>query len=291
MKKVFSQIWNNKYSDTEWNLAKYSLMFFWLFKVIPILVKYNAAPFPQGIFNWYTFDFIGNPSYRYAIIIVCLVLAAMYLSEKKMQLACIGLFIISLFIFSLEESNGILNRYSLLSFIFGAQAFSYFISTHFTKLDYTQLRFNFSIQAIAAAYMLSAMSKLLTSGLNWITDSKYFVLQILKSHYYKYITTIDPQHLEAGNTYIRFIENYPNSIAILLTTSLILELFAWVSCLNKKYALVYGCLLFLMHVGIKYIMDISLVGISRPMIIFMINPLFITWIVAFMPLVKLIKKK
>jgi hypothetical protein len=63
----------------------------------------------------------------------------------------------------------------------------------------------------------------------------------------------------------------------LLTISLILELFAWISLGSKKRAIIYGILLLSMHIGIKLTMDISLVTISGPMLIFMVNPLFIIW--------------
>jgi hypothetical protein len=64
-------------------------------------------------------------------------------------------------------------------------------------------------------------------------------------------------------------------------------LFAWISLGSKKRAIFYGILLLSMHVGIKLTMDISLITISGPMLIFMVNPLFIIWIGVVKPISKI----
>ncbi len=285
-----SEVWTNTYSTTEWLAAKISIMYVWLLITIEILFIYDGAPFPQGIFTIETIASIENRITNYLLILASLVFGMMYLYEIKMRLTTIALFIISVFAFSLEESNGILNRYSLLSFIFFAQFLAYQISYYYKNLDHTQLRFTFSIQAIAAGYILSGLSKLLVSGFSWVTNSKYLSLQIIKSHYYNYLTYGNPETLELGEKYALFAQHNSIVIESLLTASIILELFAWISIGNKKRALVYGILLMLMHTGIGILMDIKLVGISRPMFIFMVNPLFIVWVAALRPLSKFFKR-
>lgn len=291
MKKVWSEIWNNHYGNTEWNLAKVSLIFIWFVKSTTILLTYQSAPIPAGIFTWFDFAFIENPIWRYLIILLNITFSGMYLFEKRMTVSTMCLFVISVFTFSLEESNGILNRYSLLSFLFFAQYLAYQIGVFYPKLDYTQLRFTFSIQAIAATYILSAISKLSVSGIFWASSSKYLPLQILKSHQYKYVTNADIDYVNTGNKLASFVQENHTLITALLTISLLLELFAWLSIGSKKRALLYGCLLMLMHIGINWLMDIRLIGISRPMYIFLVNPLFIIWVAALNPLFKLVKNR
>lgn len=291
MKKVWNEIWTNHYGKTEWGLAKISLISLWITKITMILLNYNSAPIHRGIFTWYNFGFIEYPIWRYIIIAMAMTLTLMYLLERKMQFTTLGIFLISVFTFSLEESNGILNRYSLLSFVFFAQYLAYLIPLYYPKTDHTQLRFTFSIQAVVAAYVLSAISKLTVSGMDWVSNSKYLSLQILKSHYYKYVTNADPNYINLGNKFVSFVQDNHTFIAALLTASLILELFAWISIGSKKRAIIYGSLLMLMHIGIKLFMDISLVGISRPMFIFMVNPLFIIWIGLVKPLSKIFKHR
>lgn len=272
-----NDIWNNKYGDTEWRLAKISLIILWFLNIAVILLGYNSAPIKQGIFNWYNFNFIENPIWRYLILLISFIFTLMYLFEKRMTISTMGLFVISVFAFSLEESNGILSRASLLSFVFFAQYLAYIIHKYYPKLDHKQLRFTFSIQAVVAAYMLSAISKLSASGMEWVSNSKYLSLQILKSYHYKFVNYADYKILKEGIDFASFVQNNQNTITALLTFSLILELFAWISLGSKKRAIIYGILLLSMHIGIKLTMDISLVTISGPMLIFMVNPLFIIW--------------
>ncbi len=291
MRKLIREIWTNTYSEPEWLAAKISIMYVWLFITVEILFVYKSAPFPQGIFTLNLIYKIENSITNYILILTSIVFCTLYLFEKMMRLTTIVLFMISVFTFSLEESNGILNRYSLLSFIFFAQFLAYQFSHHYKNLNHTQLRFSFSIQAIAGGYILSGLSKLLVSGVDWISNSKYLSLQIIKSHYYNYLTYGNPETLEIGEKYAQFAQNNTIIIESLLTISIVLELFAWISIGNKKRALVYGSLLMLMHTGISILMDIKLVGISRPMFIFMVNPLFIIWVIAIRPTYKKLKKK
>ena len=271
------EIWNNQYGDTDWRLAKISLIILWFLNIAIILLSYNSAPIKQGIFNWYNFNFIENPIWRYLILLISFILTLMYLFEKRMTISTMGMFVISVFAFTLEESNGILSRASLLSFVFFAQYLAYFIHKYYPKLDLKQIRFTFSIQAVVAAYMLSAISKLSASSIEWVSNSKYLSLQILKSYHYKFVTYADYKILKEGIDFASFVNDNHNIITALLTISLILELFAWISLGSKKRAIIYGILLLSMHIGIKLTMDISLVTISGPMLIFMVNPLFIIW--------------
>ena len=286
-----TEIWNNQYGDTEWRLAKISLIILWFFNIALILLSYNSAPIQRGIFTWFNFEFIENPIWRYLILSISLIFTLMYLFEKSMTISTLGLFAISVFTFSLEESNGILSRASLLSFVFFAQFLAYFIHRYYPKLDHKQLRFTFSIQAVVAAYVLSAISKLSVSGMEWASNSKYLSLQILKSFHYKFVNSAESSILKEGIEFASFVQDNQNIITGLLTISLILELFAWISIGSKKRAIIYGILLLFMHIGIKLSMDISLVTISGPMLIFMVNPLFIIWTVAIKTLSKILNHR
>lgn len=289
MKKAWSEIWNTHYSELEWLCAKIAIIYAWLIKVTFILFSYNTVPLPTGVFTWVDMSVVQYDIFRYTIIVCCYGFGLAYLLEKRMLLSTFSIFVLSVFTFSLEESNGILNRYSLLSFIFFAQFLAYVIPAYYSGFKYSQLRFTFSIQAVVAAYFLSAISKLTTSGDYWFNSSKYLSLQIIKSHYYNYVNNADLSFLESGNKLALSAQENNFVVTVLLTSSLILELFVWISIGNKKRTLVYGILLMLMHIGIKLIMEISLVGILRPMLIFMVNPLFVCWVLLIKPVTAFFK--
>ena len=100
-------------------------------------------------------------------------------------------------------------------------------------------------------------------------------LQILKSFHYQYIDLGNAEYLRQANIMAgTFIKN-ENLIYIALACALIIEAFALISILNKKTAFVYGTLLLLMHAGIAHVMAINITAIVYPMIIFMLNPIYL----------------
>lgn len=72
-----------------------------------------------------------------------------------------------------------------------------------------------------------------------------------------------------------FILSHPTLVYVLLSISLFLELFAFVIVLNKRIAFIYGFILFGMHLGIQYVMNIYIKDIVNCMIVFTLNPIFI----------------
>ena len=74
------------------------------------------------------------------------------------------------------------------------------------------------------------------------------------------------------------LDKYSFGVMFILAFTLIIELFAVVSIINKKYAFVYGVLLVFMHIGIYLVLDVAIGGTYIPMLIFMVNPVFLFWI-------------
>jgi hypothetical protein len=257
--------------DIEWLYIKISFILFWFITFYFSIINSHQIPLPVGICTLVNLNWILYPIIKIIVIIFTLIFCILYLFEYKMRWICFFLFIISLISFSIEESNGLYNRNTLLSLILFVQFISY-LKEQSNLHNSSALQY--SIQVIAGAYTLSAISKLCDAGLFWVVDGKRITLQILKSHFQEYSDYVNNSFLLKGDILVKFIENHTFLLYIVLSVSLILELFALVTLTNKKITLIYGILLLFMHLGIYIIMDILILPIILPMIIFMINPLF-----------------
>lgn len=271
-------IWNNTYTSLEWKFLKISLVVFWLNLIFRTLVEYNTLPMPVGVLSFIQPNYVISFFIKFLCLIATIITLYFYISEKHMLWVTLFLFIISVLVFTMEESNGIFNRNGLFSFVFFAQFFAYFFNLKNINSNIKKNRVQFSVQVIAVGYTLSAFSKLNTSGINWVLDGRKMPLQIMKSFYYSYVDDGNIYYIQKAHEAINGFNNHIHFIYFLLAFSLFLELFALISIISKKHALVFGLLLLTMHIGIFIYMNISIVGIIYPMLICMINPFYIFWI-------------
>ena len=175
------------YPKLVWTTINLMLILYWLSRINIIYLKYNSVPKPARIFTFFSFSY-SQHWVKYLFISFGIGLSILYFLEIKMSATVFLLFIFSVFSFSLEEWNGVLNIYSLLSFLFIAKFIAY-ILPYFNKIfNPEKYRIEFSVQAICAAYTLSALSKITVSGISWIYSGKFMALQILKSYQYKFVS-------------------------------------------------------------------------------------------------------
>ncbi len=279
MKKNSNRRAENEYSPIVWTSIKLLLILYWLSRIVIIYLQYHSTPLPQGIFTFFSFSYAQIPWIKYLFISVAIILSIMYFLEINMRVTTLLLFIFSVFSFSFEESNGVLNIYSLLSFLFFAQFAAYVLPFFSERLRGEEYRFEFSVQAISAAYTLSALSKISVSGPNWIYSGKFMALQILKSFQYKYVTNGDWSAVQQGQEMAIYLIQNPAVTTFLLSAALVLELFALVAVLNVKLRFWYGLSLLCMHIAIWQIMNINLFSISFLMALFFIFPPLINRII------------
>ena len=267
----------NSYSKIEWTMMKSSFSLIWLLSFLLVFSRYNYAPTPESIFKLLGSFYL---SYNAKIFLLStnLLLIYFYIIEKHIWWSLLGLSLISLFTFSLEDSNSDFNRNTMITGIFFAQFFAYSIKKIYLDFDTEKYRIQFSVQLISISYTISAISKLNTSGLKWITDGLLMPLQIMKTNYFGFVNDGNIAHITNARLIINLLDKYSFGVMFILAFTLIIELFAVVSIINKKYAFVYGVLLVFMHIGIYLVLDVAIGGTYIPMLIFMVNPVFLFWI-------------
>lgn len=278
MREILNKIYTNNYTNLEWSFIKIVLIALWIKLAMIVLNSFQIIPMPQGICRLIPCEIFLEGYLKYSLILLIIISSIFYILEVKQMYTCLVIFLISTLLFTMEESNGILNRNSLFSFVFFAQFLAYLLHKYDSKSDIKKNRIQFSVQIIAAGYTLSALSKLYHSGIFWIHDGKRITLQILKSFHNMYVTDGDSTWISKAENMVDFIEKHPILVSLLLGSSLFLELFALLSIKSKKHALIYGLLLTVMHLGINIVMDITIGSIVYPMVLFMVNPYYIIWI-------------
>jgi hypothetical protein len=257
---------------------KSSFSLIWLLSFLLVFSRYNYAPTPESIFKLLPGSFYLSYNAKIFLLSTNLLLIYFYIMEKHIWWSLLGLSLISLFAFSLEDSNSDFNRNTMITGIFFAQFFAYSIKKIYLDFDIEKYRIQFSVQLISISYTISAISKLNTSGLNWITDGLLMPLQIMKTNYFGFVNDGNIAHITNARQIINLLDKYSFGVMFVLAFTLIIELFAVVSIINKKYAFVYGILLVFMHIGIYLVLDVAIGGTYIPMLIFMVNPMFLFWI-------------
>jgi hypothetical protein len=265
--------------DVEWNCLKIPFILCWFIYIISILWNINEITVDKGFCSFINCNIYIFEESKIILTLLAAVAVILYLFEFRMIFTTFILFFISVLIFSLHESFGVSERTGIIGLIFFAQFVSYL---YYNKSnDFEQLkvrRINFSVQVILAGYTLSAISKIKTSGLNWILDGKNIVLQVVKSNQMEYLDGIFSHTEIFTSRKINFtLENYW-IIGLLLFISLIIEGFSFLSIINKKLQLTWGVLLLLMHIGIYIQLEVVIWTFLVPMILFMLNPLYLLFL-------------
>jgi hypothetical protein len=273
MKLMENKDFNN--SPVAWICIKISFIFYWVANMIIMTNSVsNMCPFPTGFCKVWCFSFLFSTVGKWGIWIMLILFSWAYIAEKKMWLTTLCLFFLSSIIISHHESNGMFHHATIFSPIFAVQCFAYYRYTKDSTFQIANNRLQYSLQMIVASYMLAGISKISSSGLDWIDASGAFALEIVKNHSFDYYATGNKIVLEQGYNIAEIILTLPWLIKIGLFVSLMLELFSFIALISSKYRVAYAFGLFFMHAGIKVVMGIPFGVIAPIMLIFFLNPLY-----------------
>ncbi len=252
-----------------WRCIKVSYVCIWLYMGLFSLFAFSNPFVQEGLCRWLPCQYISLYPIKLVIAFSCLFFAVLYIFEVSMKTTCTLLFVLSLIIFSYEEANGQHFRSALFTILFFVQAVAYIFMQ-----DKNKYRLQFSFQVIAAVYTLSGISKLITSGLGWISDAPYLLLQIKKEAFARYYTTGRIDWLSDKTYMTDFFAKNPEVLSVLLAVVLLIETCAFLILVNQKVAKVYGLLLLLVNIGIFICLNIIIPAIAVPALIFLLNPVY-----------------
>lgn len=245
------------YSQAEWVPVKIITGIYWLLVMARVVLfnNYYGQPFPEGISRLYDFSILIQKPYAYIILCIAAVLVLLYIMERYMIPVLLSISIISMAILSVERSHGVSSRDELCSLVFIAQAIAYIryalANQEFRAVNKVySIAIFYTIQVIAAAYTISAISKLQAAGIHWVTQSPNIVLALYKLKGQIAIEFGWPRAIAHIDSVINFITAHPLVTRILFSGAICIELFSFTAMLSRKHARCYGWLLIMLHIGI-----------------------------------------
>jgi hypothetical protein len=132
-------------------------------------------------------------------------------------------------------------------------------------------------QAVAATYVVSAFSKLVESKGDWISNTPYFGLQVVKSTNMGFYDHLAPRIDGYGAWLGQWFVDHPYIAAVMLGAALPLELLAFLGLNNRRIALFIGCALYFFHSTVTEVMQLGFVYHKLLLLALFINPVW--WVV------------
>lgn len=228
---------------------------------VPAAIGLGQQPHPVGLARIFDLTFLSAPGVMPAIRIGLIPIFTVYVLGK-LPVTCLALMLLATVLpGTLDNSQGSTQHSQQVVSLITLALLLYHLAarTRFINHDHLQ-RGRWEVfmgqQAIIAAYTVTALTKLLRSGLGWIRDSANFPIQMTKNIRMQHYNTLEAEAVDGfwGRTSAAaqqlFLDS-PNLCRVLLSSGLLLELFAILALLGRRWAAVYGALLITFHLMVR----------------------------------------
>ncbi|MDX2170850.1 MAG: hypothetical protein SF182_27530 [Deltaproteobacteria bacterium] len=231
---------------------------------LPALPVYPSQPFPVGVATWIDFSALATPAWAPWLTAAFAIALVLYVLGRAMPLAVGVLLVLWVGRGALASSQGGLDHTTqLLGLVLLAQWIAYLRAALARRQGGLavaagdELAVDYSMQTIAAAYVLAAGMKLVISRGGWIAQLPYISSDVLKLHGQLYASLGDAALLARGDTLADLIWSHPLLTQLLIGPTWLLELLAPLALLGRLPALLIGLGLLAMHQGIDWLMLIN----------------------------------
>jgi len=130
--------------------------------------------------------------------------------------------------------------------------------------------------AVAATYVVAALSKAINSKLMWVWNSPYVAFDFVKAQRQQYYKLLEPQY--AGDmAAAEWVLAHPMLARIGFGGAFFLELFALIALKNRPWAFWTGLALIGLHRGIFWIMHLRFHNSELVLLIFFLNLPYWAW--------------
>lgn len=136
-----------------------------------------------------------------------------------------------------------------------------------------------TIAVVAGAYVVSAISKVDNSGGEWLWNSEYVALDLVKAQRQEYFSHLYPW--DAGDSVIAvWLLGHPWMARLFFTGGMLVELFSFLALGGRAMALAVGVGLIAMHRGIALLMGLDFLNFEVIDAIYFVNvPFLMSWMV------------
>ncbi len=246
----------------------------------------TAQPNPSGIANLIDLTFLSNATVYQSGYWLTMAGLLLYVTGVAMPFSLGFATIFHILVLTLYNSQGSqTHSIQVISLVLLAQWVVFLWgairrSEAPLKHKLSDLAIHYSLQAIAAVYVIAGVIKVIRTKGMWAWNSPDIAVELLKTNaqkYYEYLE-IDGAYEHRLKVATWLIEN-PWLARILLSGGLFLELFAFLALYNRTAGLIGGVFLLLLHYGIEVTMGLDFKNNSAMIWIFLINvPFWLMWI-------------
>lgn len=127
-----------------------------------------------------------------------------------------------------------------------------------------------STVTFAGAYVVCGIVKLVNSDFKWIQKVPFLSVQLLKSNWDGYYDSLQPVPEWLGKV-TQAIVDHPNLARIVFGGGLVVELFAFVVLISRKWAFFGGLAIIALHLSISKVMDLHFEYHMAAALIFLVN--------------------
>jgi hypothetical protein len=226
-----------------------------------------SQPHPHGLAAWgVDFSWLGNESLAPVLRVVLPLCLLLYVFRVLPVLALLPVLICSIGHGVLGNSQGAIGHTTqILTVALLAQWLAHAWAAVQPRTRWPmphgfnapQLAADWSRQVVAATYVVSAISKLVDSAGDWVSDTPYFGLQVVKSNGMGFYDHLVPRTDGFGAWLGQWFVDHPHVATIILGAALPLELFAFLALNNRRIALIFGVALFAFHSSITEVMQLG----------------------------------
>ncbi len=270
----------------EWFFMRlfFAVVVWWSLPTARSMLDMVSQPYPTGIANLVDLTFFSNPEIYQVVYWVFCAALLVYVSGFLLPIVLPVMASVHIGMITIYNSQGATHHsYQLVSLIllaqwvvywvpwvrkvFGRQALSLPEGRHWR--DYAVW---YSLQVIAAAYVIAGVIKLMRSKGMWIVDSPNLAVQLLKTNAQNYYGRLETDAVfEQRAALAQFMIDNPNITRLFLGAGLLIEIFAFVLLINRRWALVAGIFILALHWGIDMTMGLNFKYQMTVVAIFLVN--------------------
>ena len=249
-------------------------------------ITYTAQPHPNGIAMWFDLTFLSNDSIEgtlRALTAISLLLYAIGIASEW-SLAIPTLF--GLAAATLNNSQGSIGHtaqglHLVLLMLWLAGIYQRITARSkswlWGGLDHGRIEMNWARQGLAAAYVVSAITKVVNSQGLWFANAQYFSLHLLKNNGMEYHDRLEPAALKM-DWLPAVLMDHPLACQFLFGIALPLELLAFLGLQNRRAAALFWILLICFHETVTLLTNLSFILNKALLLALFINPIW--WLVA-----------
>jgi len=123
-------------------------------------------------------------------------------------------------------------------------------------LDWHRLAIHWAKVVIAASYVVSAVQKWLDSDFTWIWRTPWLTVQMIKNQRVDYYSKLQIPEGWMDTRLPQLVLEHPNLTRLIFGSGLLLETFAFLALINRRWSFGYGLALIGLHLSISLTMNL-----------------------------------